>query len=152
MTKTLKYKGYEGTAEVDLERGVCRGKIMFIDDLVTFESESAKCIKAEFEAAVDDYIATCKALGREALKPLSGAFNVRIDPELHRDARVRAIQDGVSLNEVVARAMACYLHGENNVTNNHSYVVVSHEEQISAFSAAVAADNAFREVISHVYN
>lgn len=152
MMKTLKYKGYEGMAEVDLERGVCCGKIIFIDDLITYESESAKNIQTEFEAAVDDYIATCEALGREALKPLSGAFNVRIAPEVHRKAKVRAIQDAVSLNEVVSRAIDCYLHGENKVVNHHNYVVVSPDEQISAFSAAVTAEEAYRGVISSVYN
>jgi hypothetical protein len=32
----LKYKDYEGTAELDMSRGVCRGKILFINDLVTY--------------------------------------------------------------------------------------------------------------------
>lgn len=152
MMKTLKYKGYEGTVEVDLERGVCRGKILFIDDLVTYETESAKHIQAEFESAVNDYLETCKMLGREALKPLSGTFNVRIEPDLHRELKVRAIQDAVSLNEVVARSINCYLHGENNVTNHHNFVVMNPDEQISAFSAAATADEAYREVISRVFN
>ncbi len=26
----LKYKGYEGSTKIDMERGVCRGKILFI--------------------------------------------------------------------------------------------------------------------------
>ncbi len=58
----LKYKNYEGTAERDLERSVCRGKILFIDDLVTYEAQFSAQLQAEFEAAVDDYLATCAEL------------------------------------------------------------------------------------------
>ena len=36
----LKYKDFEGSAELDMERQVCRGKLLFIDDLVTYEAAS----------------------------------------------------------------------------------------------------------------
>ncbi len=58
----LKYKDYEGTAELDMERKVCRGKILFIDDLVTYEADTPAKLQHEFEAAVDDYIETCSSL------------------------------------------------------------------------------------------
>lgn len=152
MKKTLSYAGYEGTVEVDIDRGVCHGKIMFIDDLITYESETPKGLEKEFKEAVDDYLDTCRTLGRQALKPLSGTFNVRISPELHREVKVRAMQDGSSLNEVVSRAIDCYLHGENKVTNNHNYVVVQPEEPFNAYSAVLAADEAYKGVISRVVN
>ncbi len=60
----IKYAGYEGTAELDQESLVCRGRILFIDDLVTYQADSPNELRAAFEAAVDDYLATCKALGR----------------------------------------------------------------------------------------
>ena len=40
MATTRPYKGYEGTADMDMERQVCRGRILFIDDLVTYEAAS----------------------------------------------------------------------------------------------------------------
>lgn len=107
----IKYAGYEGTAELDLESFVCRGRILFIDDLVTYQADSPKELQAAFEEAVDDYLATCKALGRRPKKPLSGTFNVRISPALHRAARLRAVKDEVSLNEVVAAAVRYYVDG-----------------------------------------
>ncbi len=54
----LKYKGYEGTSELDMEQKVCRGKILFINDLVTYKAESPKELHQEFESAVDDYLET----------------------------------------------------------------------------------------------
>ena len=73
----LKYKDFEGSAELDMERQVCRGKLLFIDDLVTYEAASIANLQSEFEAAVDDYLETCKSLGRDPKRPLKGLFNVR---------------------------------------------------------------------------
>jgi predicted HicB family RNase H-like nuclease len=87
----LKYKDYEGSAELDMTRGVCRGKILFIDDLVT-------------------YLATCEALGKNPLLPCRGQFNVRTPPALHRAAQRRAAADKISLNEVVVRAIEAFVH------------------------------------------
>jgi len=124
MMNILKYEDYEGTAELDMERSVCRGKILFIDDLVTYESDTPIGLQTEFEAAVDDYLATCDQLGRVPQKPLSGTFNVRVTPQSHRAMKLRAIADGTSLNEAVASAFNCYIHGQSQVTNNHTYMVV----------------------------
>lgn len=105
----LKYRDYEGTAELDTDRMVCRGRILFIDDLVTYEAEAPTGLQKEFESAVDDYIETCAALGRETKKPLKGQFNVRIPPELHKAATLRALADGVSLNGVMVRALDAFV-------------------------------------------
>jgi predicted HicB family RNase H-like nuclease len=106
----LKYKDYEGSAELDMTRGVCRGKILFIDDLVTYEAKSPAGLKREFRAAVDDYLATCLALGKDPLLPCRGQFNVRTPPALHRAAQRRAAQEKISLNEVVVRAIEAFVH------------------------------------------
>lgn len=119
----LKYKGYEGTSELDMTRGVCRGKILLIDDLVTYESAEPRRLQAEFEAAVDDYVETCKELGRRPQIPLKGQFNVRVSPAIHRDLVLRAATDGVSLNETVARACAAYLCHDVNHNHNHTHFV-----------------------------
>jgi len=114
----LKYKDYEGTAELDMTRGVCRGKILFITDLVTYESSSPTDLQKEFESAVDDYLETCAILGKEAQRPFRGLFNVRITPELHRSASLRAAADGVSLNDVVVRALDAYLNHRTDIHHN----------------------------------
>lgn len=105
----LKYKEFEGSAELDMNRNVCRGKILFVDDVVTYESKSIDGLQKEFEAAVDDYIDTCKQVGKEPQKSCRGQFNVRVTPELHRAATRRAISDETSLNDVVFQALSVYL-------------------------------------------
>lgn len=99
-------------------RNVCRGKILFIDDLVTYESATPATLREEFEAAVDDYLETCASLGKEPLRPFRGQFNVRVTPEAHRAATLRAVADGVSLNDVVVRALDTFLYARNEVNYN----------------------------------
>ena len=52
----LTYKGYFTVIEFEAEDKVLYGKIEGIDDLVTFESDSAKEIEKEFHYAVDDWL------------------------------------------------------------------------------------------------
>lgn len=105
----LRYKGFEGTAEVDVGKGICHGRLLFVSDAVTYQSKSPADLQKEFEAAVDDYLETCADLGRQPQKPLTGVFNVRVPPQLHRQARIRSVEAECSLNEVVVRALECYL-------------------------------------------
>ncbi|HJS79679.1 MAG TPA: type II toxin-antitoxin system HicB family antitoxin [Vitreimonas sp.] len=101
----LEHKGYVGAAELSEEDGVFHGKLAFLRDLVTYESSTAKGLAKAFRDAVDDYLADCKAEGREPDKPFKGQFNVRTRPELHRAYASIAAARGQSLNEVVTDAL-----------------------------------------------
>lgn len=116
----LKYKIYEGTAELDMDRKICRGKILFISDLVTYEADTPALLQKEFEAAVDDYIETCEELGRPAQKPLRGMFNVRVSPDLHKAVALRAKSDNVTLNDVVVRALDAFVCINADINHNHN--------------------------------
>ena len=134
----LKYKDYEGTTEIDMERMVCRGKILFISDLVTYEADSPKQLQNEFEAAVDDYIETCAEIGRDPQKSLKGQFNVRIPPSLHKLATLRAVQDDVSLNDIVVKSMEAYL--SVNLDINHN-VNITLEHKDASITRIIAGSN-----------
>jgi len=137
----LKYKDYEGTAELDMERKVCRGKILFIDDLVTYEADTPAKLQHEFEAAVDDYIETCSSLGREPQKPLRGQFNVRIPPAMHKDAVLRALTDKVKLNDVVVRALDAFLYVNADVNHNILVTVNLPQESMDTLVSTVSAQS-----------
>lgn len=107
---TLKHGIYEGTAEVDVENGTFFGKILFVDDLVLYEGTTVPALQSAFEEAVVDYIALCADIGKEPQRPFKGAFNVRVAPTLHQRAARRALADGVSLNEIVSRALQVFLN------------------------------------------
>lgn len=144
----LKYKDYEGTAELDMERFACRGKILFIDDLVTYEADSPANLQKEFEAAVDDYLETCALLKREPKKPLKGQFNVRVPATLHKAASLRAIADNVSLNDVVVCALDAYVTMKTDVNHNHN-VKVTVEMPELPFIASAALEPTWGTAYAH---
>ena len=101
----MKYQGYSGSIEASLEDGCLHGKILFIDDLITYDGQTVPKVEKAFRLAVDQYLAFCEKQGKEPNKPYSGTFNVRIDPETHRQAAERALTTGQSLNQFVANAL-----------------------------------------------
>ncbi|MFQ9148111.1 MAG: type II toxin-antitoxin system HicB family antitoxin [Eubacteriales bacterium] len=105
MENTLYYKNYYTNVSYSAEDKILYGKIEGINDLVTFESESAETIEKEFHSAVDDYLAFCEEVGKEPEKVYKGSFNVRIAPELHKALAEYAARNGLSLNQATATAI-----------------------------------------------
>jgi predicted HicB family RNase H-like nuclease len=105
MANTIEYNGYIGSIEYSPEDKCFFGKLEMIDDLVTFEATSADELEKNFHNAVDEYIKTCKELGREPQKVYKGVFNVRIDPKLHKKVYQKALKAGISLNAYVQQAL-----------------------------------------------
>jgi len=99
--KVVSHRNYSGSIEVSLEDGCLYGEILFINDLVSYESKTVSGLQAAFEEAVDFYLDKCRREGLEPDKPCSGTFNVRLSPELHRNASVAAARTGQSLNDFV---------------------------------------------------
>jgi len=100
----LEYKGYLGTIEPELEDDTLFGKLAFIRDLVTYEANDLAGLRYEFEQSVEAYLESCHELGRAPDTPFKGTFNVRVSPEIHRQAAMLA--GGRSLNAFVAEALA----------------------------------------------
>lgn len=104
-SNVMKYKGHIGSIEHDLEQGVLYGKLLFINDLVTYEAESLRGLEAEFRVSVDEYLADCERMGVSPNKPFKGSFNIRIGRELHQQLAMKAADEGLGLNEAVQRAV-----------------------------------------------
>jgi predicted HicB family RNase H-like nuclease len=105
MSDVLEYKGYYASVHFSAEDDVFYGKLLGIEDLVDFEGTSVKEIKKTFQEAVDDYLETCKSIGKEPNKTYKGTFNVRISPEQHKAAAIYAASNNMSLNEFVKEAI-----------------------------------------------
>lgn len=136
---TLQYKEYEGTAELDMERFICRGKILFINDLIIYEAATPAELQHAFEHAVDDYIETCQELGIEAKKPLKGQFNVRIPPALHRAAVRFAARNEIFLNEVVVRALDSFVNATQDINHNVKVTFDLNEKAMQTMMVNTAA-------------
>ena len=105
--ETLKYKGFIGSIEAELEDDTLYGKVLGLDKgvLITYEGQTLSELKADFVNAIDDYIEHCKANGIELHKSYSGSFNVRIPVELHAKAAAMAQAEGISLNAFVKESL-----------------------------------------------
>ena len=109
MKNTMSYKGYSGSVEFSDEDNVFFGKIIGINDRITYEGDSVKGLRQDFEEAVDEYIETCLQLGKEPEKSYKGSFNVRIAPTLHRQLAIYSSSNGKSLNSIVEEAIRNYI-------------------------------------------
>jgi predicted HicB family RNase H-like nuclease len=120
----LTHKGFNGSMDPSIEDECLHGRILFIDDLITYEGDSVSEIKAAFVEAVDRYLAYCESTGKPANKPYSGSFNVRTGPELHREAVVAAAKAHTSLNDFVCQAIRTYVDLPNGrVEHLHTHKV-----------------------------
>lgn len=97
----LAYKGYSGSVSFSQEDEVFYGKILGVNDTVTYEAETAKNLTKAFREAVDDYLKTCEKMGKPPSREFKGSFNVRIQPELHRKAHLKSQALNVSMNKYI---------------------------------------------------
>jgi predicted HicB family RNase H-like nuclease len=99
MNEVLKYKGYHGSTEYSLEDDCLHGRLLGINDVITYEGNSVKEIKTAFKDSVDDYLVFCEQTGKNPDKPYSGKMMFRVDPQVHAKAALAAQLKGVSLNQ-----------------------------------------------------
>jgi predicted HicB family RNase H-like nuclease len=98
----IEYKGYFGKVEFDNEADIFHGSVIDLRDVITFQGTCVEDLRQAMADSVDDYLEFCAELGREPVKPFSGKFVVRIEPELHREITIKAKAENVSLNQWVS--------------------------------------------------
>jgi predicted HicB family RNase H-like nuclease len=64
MNNILQYKNYYAAVHFNAEDDVFYGKILGINDLVSFEGASVKELKAAFKDTVEDYLEICNVIGK----------------------------------------------------------------------------------------
>jgi predicted HicB family RNase H-like nuclease len=101
----MQYRDYIASIHFSTEDEVFHGKVLGINDLVSFEGTSVRELKKAFHIAVDDYLDACKQAGKEPNKTYKGTFNVRIPTRLHKEAAVFAATSNLSLNDFVKSAI-----------------------------------------------
>lgn len=102
---TMSYRGYTASMSFDVEDRIIVGRVLDIDDIVSFHGESIAEFETNLHAVVDDYIAACDILGSEPEKPASGKLMLRVAPDIHAAALKAAARRGVSLNKWAEQAL-----------------------------------------------
>ena len=106
MMNVMTYKGYKARVEFDPRDNIFVGRVLGIEDGISFHGKTVGALKEAFAAAVNHYLADCKATGRKPEKPASGKLMLRIAPEIHARALVMARASGKSLNQWAAEVLA----------------------------------------------
>ncbi len=110
MYNIMMYKGYIAEIKYSEEDECFCGKIEGLkNDVISFEGQTVKELKKDFEEAVDHYLMVCEETNTKPEQQCKGSLNVRIGPELHTKARIRSKQENISLNELIKRALTVYL-------------------------------------------
>lgn len=102
----MTYKGYTADIQVDTEAGILFGRVLDINDLVTFKGKTVEEIAQEFHNSIDDYLAFCEELGEDPDKPFSGKLPFRTTPEHHRKIFIAAKKAGKSINAWMDEVLA----------------------------------------------
>lgn len=105
MSSSLVYKSYAARIEFNSQDECFIGHIAGIKDVVGFHGETVSELKAAFEEAVNDYLETCKIVGKTPQKPYSGKLMLRIRPEVHAAVATAAELSGKSINQWASEAL-----------------------------------------------
>ena len=101
----MTYKGYAALVEFDADDHIFAGRLVGIDDIVTFHGASVDELEAAFRESVDHYLETSERLGRKPQKPYSGKLMLRVAPDLHARLATAAELSGKSLNQWASEAL-----------------------------------------------
>lgn len=143
----FEHKGYCGSIEVSLDDDCLHGKILFINDLITYEGQTVAELVSAFKSAVERYLEDCKTIGVEPDHPFSGTFNVRIGPEMHKQAVIAAKKSNRTLNEFVKSAIGSAIAGPENSRIEHIHFFVLDREETTKMS--VSSSGNFTTLSSH---
>jgi predicted HicB family RNase H-like nuclease len=116
MIDSLKYQDYTATIHYSADDEVFFGKVIGINDLITFEGISVAELKDAFQEAMEDYLETCKSIGKSPDKTYKGVFNVRVPAGLHKKAAIFALQHRITLNDFVKTALVYAVKHEKDIS------------------------------------
>ena len=101
----MHYKGHAARIEFDAADRIFFGNIAGINDVIGFHADTVDGLEAAFHEAVEDYVETCRALGKEPERAYSGKVMFRVSPDVHAKAALAAQLAGKSLNQWAEEAL-----------------------------------------------
>ena len=106
----MTYRGYAAHMDFDTEDKIIVGRVVDIDDIITFHGTSVAEFESAFKTAVDGYIHACEQLGQTADKPASGRLMLRVNPAVHAAAVKASARSGQSLNKWAEKVLSQAAH------------------------------------------
>lgn len=102
---TMSCRGYTARVEFDERDDIFVGRVLGLRSIISFHGRTVAELRREFAAAVKDYLSDCEERGVDPEKPASGRMLIRVPPEVHSQALVRAQSKGKSLNQWATEAL-----------------------------------------------
>lgn len=110
MSNIMKYKGYWAEVKYSDEDECFCGEVEGLKNTsISFEGTTVKELKRDFRDAIDHYLQLCKEDNEEPEKQCKGSLNVRLGVDLHNKAKIKSIEENVSINELIKQAVDLYL-------------------------------------------
>jgi predicted HicB family RNase H-like nuclease len=69
MINSMVYKDYTASMVFDTEDNIIAGRVVDIDDIISFHGETIPEFESNFHAAIEDYLAASQVLGSSPEKP-----------------------------------------------------------------------------------
>ena len=110
----LEYKGYHAKIYYDARDDIFVGEVFGLNDSLNFHGSNVQELKEMFRQCIDDYLELCQQLGEEPEREFKGNFNIRVQPELHRQLAYNALKEGKSLNQYINESLEQFV--DNNST------------------------------------
>jgi hicB family toxin-antitoxin system len=108
MKNILRYKEYVGSVEIDEHEGFLYGRVLGIQEKITYRAERADDLVKLFRMEIDAYLDRCAQENTAPETAYKGSFNIRIAPALHRRLALHAVQSGTNLNRLVEHILSSY--------------------------------------------
>jgi len=102
---TMNFQGYTARIEYDERDDILVGRVLGLRGIISFHGRTVAELRREFAAAMKDYLADCREQGIAPEKPASGRLLLRVPPEVHSRALVKAQAMGKSLNQWATEAL-----------------------------------------------
>lgn len=97
--KPMKYKDYSARIEYSDEDECLVGRVIGINDIVTFHGDSVDDVRKAFQESVDFYLESCRERGEEPNRTYSGKLLLRLPSEVHAAIARAAEADKQSINQ-----------------------------------------------------
>ncbi len=102
----LTYKGYTARIDFDDRDNILVGRLLGIKDVIAFHADNVADLRVAFEESVDDYLEACAAIGKSPDKTVSGKLLLRLSPDIHAAAQIKAKSLGKSLNQWASETLS----------------------------------------------
>ncbi len=109
MNDVFHYKGYVGSICYSQADDVLYGKVLGIRSLISYEGDTIKSLKKDFEEAVEDYFALCEELNMTPETAHFSSQQLQLSPVLQEEVEAYSKSKGTSFQNVVEQAVEHYL-------------------------------------------